>query len=221
MPIMFRCANCSAKIKVPDDKAGKKGKCPKCKAIVEIPFESDAEFLELAQKPRVTAKSREDKTVYMSNDENFDDEDVPELADEEVPPLVDEEEEEEIPDPRALADKKRSQTGIGKSPLASSRHSELLAKRLEAKNKKGGGFFWVLFGFILVIAHTIAAILLGVSLTLQSIEKDEKSLLEPAYKIMKFDTRIEKIKAAYKNTVKRDATVKTSKTDASTDKTKK
>ncbi|MBC8218292.1 MAG: hypothetical protein H8E73_07495 [Planctomycetes bacterium] len=35
--INFNCPNCSQKLKVPEDRAGKKGKCPKCKNPILIP----------------------------------------------------------------------------------------------------------------------------------------------------------------------------------------
>ncbi|MBL7152812.1 MAG: hypothetical protein ISS79_03785 [Phycisphaerae bacterium] len=35
--IRFNCPNCSQKFKVPEDRAGKKGKCPKCKNSILIP----------------------------------------------------------------------------------------------------------------------------------------------------------------------------------------
>ena len=35
--ITFNCDGCSATFKVPDDKAGKRGKCPRCGAVVSVP----------------------------------------------------------------------------------------------------------------------------------------------------------------------------------------
>jgi len=35
--IRFNCPSCSVKLKIPEDLAGKKGKCPKCKNIIVIP----------------------------------------------------------------------------------------------------------------------------------------------------------------------------------------
>lgn len=37
MPIAFRCAACGFQARVPDSYAGKRGKCPKCKGVVQIP----------------------------------------------------------------------------------------------------------------------------------------------------------------------------------------
>lgn len=42
MPIEFTCPSCSTSIRTPDGSAGKKGKCPKCAAIVQIPAASPA-----------------------------------------------------------------------------------------------------------------------------------------------------------------------------------
>ncbi len=35
--IQVACSGCGARLKVPDEKAGSRGRCPKCKAVVEIP----------------------------------------------------------------------------------------------------------------------------------------------------------------------------------------
>ncbi len=43
MPITFRCAACAKILRVPDTMAGKKGKCPKCDAILQVPTESEDE----------------------------------------------------------------------------------------------------------------------------------------------------------------------------------
>lgn len=37
MPLRFACPNCSKPLTVPDDRAGKKGTCPACKAAVTVP----------------------------------------------------------------------------------------------------------------------------------------------------------------------------------------
>lgn len=37
MPIAFRCAACGFQARVPDSYAGKRGKCPQCKGVVQIP----------------------------------------------------------------------------------------------------------------------------------------------------------------------------------------
>jgi hypothetical protein len=45
MGIRFRCHQCRNKINVKDFLAGKKGICPKCETRVQIPMQSEAEFL--------------------------------------------------------------------------------------------------------------------------------------------------------------------------------
>jgi predicted Zn finger-like uncharacterized protein len=37
--MLITCSNCQSKIRVPDSAAGKKGKCPKCGAVIAIPLE--------------------------------------------------------------------------------------------------------------------------------------------------------------------------------------
>ncbi|MFM8252512.1 MAG: YIP1 family protein [Planctomycetota bacterium] len=39
-PIEFACSNCGNTVKTPGSAAGKKGKCPRCQAIVDIPLQS-------------------------------------------------------------------------------------------------------------------------------------------------------------------------------------
>lgn len=40
MAIHFLCSHCGAKLRVPDEKGGKMGKCPKCSDPIHIPAES-------------------------------------------------------------------------------------------------------------------------------------------------------------------------------------
>ncbi|MCD4658008.1 MAG: hypothetical protein K8S87_10770, partial [Planctomycetes bacterium] len=49
MAIMFRCKSCNAKIKVPDNKAGKHGKCPKCANPVLVPYHTESEFINISE----------------------------------------------------------------------------------------------------------------------------------------------------------------------------
>lgn len=42
MPIEFRCSGCGKKMKTGDAHAGKRGKCPNCGAVVDIPVVSEA-----------------------------------------------------------------------------------------------------------------------------------------------------------------------------------
>lgn len=48
--IRFRCENCGCKIKVTEDNAGKKGKCPKCKKVLVVPEKNDND-LAFMEKP--------------------------------------------------------------------------------------------------------------------------------------------------------------------------
>ncbi|MCA9106338.1 MAG: DUF4190 domain-containing protein [Planctomycetales bacterium] len=41
MPISFTCSSCGRNLKTPDEMAGKKGKCPHCQAVMEIPLKSE------------------------------------------------------------------------------------------------------------------------------------------------------------------------------------
>ena len=50
--IRFRCRSCSKILKVPDEHGGKKGKCPNCGAVVNVPRSPSAEQAEpAAQRP--------------------------------------------------------------------------------------------------------------------------------------------------------------------------
>ena len=40
MPISFRCEKCDQLLRVPDDAAGKKAKCPSCSEVASVPMES-------------------------------------------------------------------------------------------------------------------------------------------------------------------------------------
>lgn len=48
--ISFCCKECGQKIKVSDKHAGKKGKCPKCRSVVLVPHQEDADVLKLSIK---------------------------------------------------------------------------------------------------------------------------------------------------------------------------
>lgn len=43
MPITLRCSSCAQSLKVPDSMAGRKGKCPKCGAVLVLPAAPDEE----------------------------------------------------------------------------------------------------------------------------------------------------------------------------------
>ena len=38
MPIPVQCQNCGKSMKVKDDMAGKRGKCPQCGSVIEVPM---------------------------------------------------------------------------------------------------------------------------------------------------------------------------------------
>jgi len=51
MPIEFNCQGCGTFIRTPDNSAGKKGKCPKCQTIVQIPAAAPAASFPPANPP--------------------------------------------------------------------------------------------------------------------------------------------------------------------------
>lgn len=53
MPIEFRCNACDQALRVPDERAGGRARCPKCSAIIEIPGgEVEVEVLDVAADSR-------------------------------------------------------------------------------------------------------------------------------------------------------------------------
>lgn len=58
MPIIVECGTCAAKMKAPDSAAGKKVKCPKCEAILDVPVEgAPAEAAPLQAPPPIPTQS--------------------------------------------------------------------------------------------------------------------------------------------------------------------
>ena len=58
MSITVTCPNCSASFRASDDHAGKRGKCPKCQAVIQVPRLADPPAEPAAQvfpKPAVAA----------------------------------------------------------------------------------------------------------------------------------------------------------------------
>ena len=43
--IEFRCLSCGSSYSVPDNRAGSRGKCPRCGNIMEVPIRSESEFI--------------------------------------------------------------------------------------------------------------------------------------------------------------------------------
>ena len=62
--IRTRCPNCNAKVKAPDEYAGKKGRCPECKSVVPLTNE-DSDTLEKTPKKAAPAP-----TISFSVEEN-------------------------------------------------------------------------------------------------------------------------------------------------------
>jgi phage FluMu protein Com len=56
MPITLRCSSCAQALKVPDNMAGRRGKCPKCGAVLVIPAAEEEEPEETARP--TTRKAR-------------------------------------------------------------------------------------------------------------------------------------------------------------------
>jgi hypothetical protein len=55
MPIIVHCKECGKKNNAPDNAAGKRGKCPACGAVMEIPVKHEAPIIELSAEPEVSA----------------------------------------------------------------------------------------------------------------------------------------------------------------------
>lgn len=58
MSIQFACASCSAAVQVPDNAAGKSGKCPKCGARIRVPAASTAAALPAPPPEAADASAR-------------------------------------------------------------------------------------------------------------------------------------------------------------------
>jgi len=54
MPIMFNCP-CGKTLRVPDEHAGRRAKCPACNAIVNIPAPEPEPVFEIVETPPVAA----------------------------------------------------------------------------------------------------------------------------------------------------------------------
>jgi DNA-directed RNA polymerase subunit RPC12/RpoP len=51
MPIEFHCAGCQKQLRVQDDAAGKRARCPQCGAIVEVPSAKSADLFDFSAEP--------------------------------------------------------------------------------------------------------------------------------------------------------------------------
>ena len=66
--IEFRCKNCGRKFSVPESRAGKKGKCPKCKNIVVVPeIQAVSPLTEPSDSgvPEVSSKNSADNIILL------------------------------------------------------------------------------------------------------------------------------------------------------------
>jgi DNA-directed RNA polymerase subunit RPC12/RpoP len=61
--IRFHCENCGQKLSVPQTKAGKKGRCPKCKNIVVVPKVEDTKSVANQTKPGASEISSKDSIL--------------------------------------------------------------------------------------------------------------------------------------------------------------
>ena len=123
--IKFNCEHCGKSITAPDEYAGKKGKCPGCKAVVIIQdpdvledvdvIEDDVEVAEEVAAPvkkpaaKPVSAIRATSTPTAKNPRrpiDDDDEDIPEAEE-----IVDEEEEDEEERPRKKKKKNRKWRG--------------------------------------------------------------------------------------------------------------
>ncbi|MCP4455838.1 MAG: hypothetical protein GY809_30635 [Planctomycetes bacterium] len=59
MAIPFQCKHCGKKIEAPDKLAGKRGKCPKCRATLVIPDPAQAEDVPLRLQPLDSEEEQE------------------------------------------------------------------------------------------------------------------------------------------------------------------
>ncbi|MBY0526081.1 MAG: hypothetical protein K2R98_21985 [Gemmataceae bacterium] len=62
MPVVINCPSCKATLRAPDEWAGKKTRCPKCKSVIDVPAikkkppEEDFEEVEVVEEPEEKAK---------------------------------------------------------------------------------------------------------------------------------------------------------------------
>jgi phage FluMu protein Com len=85
MPISMTCSNCNKTLKVPDDLAGKKVRCPACKTVLAVPVpEEDVEAIEEeAPPPKKPSNAIKPEKALPPNRRNDDDDDEEERDDEE------------------------------------------------------------------------------------------------------------------------------------------
>lgn len=91
MPITFNCA-CGKTLRVPDEHAGRRAKCPACAAVVTVPAPEEEPILEVVENPpapptaapgtrpygKVVDDDSDDGTTYsLAPDKSKDDDDAP------------------------------------------------------------------------------------------------------------------------------------------------
>ena len=70
--ITFNCQGCGVELVVPDEKQGKKGKCPKCKTIIIVPEPFDKTSLhDKTTKVSIKDKRLKDLLDYLFNESSF------------------------------------------------------------------------------------------------------------------------------------------------------
>ncbi len=73
MAILVQCPECETKLKVKDESAGKKARCPRCQTVIPVPLEEEPEVVEerVVDRPRPSPKKSRDE------DEEDEDEEEP------------------------------------------------------------------------------------------------------------------------------------------------
>jgi len=67
MPISLVCSNCEKNLKIPDEMAGKKVRCPACKTVLTVPaVEEEEEAVDEDEAPPPPKKKPAAKKTYTS-----------------------------------------------------------------------------------------------------------------------------------------------------------
>ncbi|MGE0432407.1 MAG: hypothetical protein AB7K09_14345 [Planctomycetota bacterium] len=204
MPIRFNCYECGRLITVPDEAAGKRGRCPGCNSQQPVPRKSTVGTGKVGAgtgKVKTGGATAAKRKTGGANRPGLD-------ADEIVPGMEDDEDNEDnLPavelddDLRSLIDGNEEETGAGTAAGGGNRKKKRSARvsgatsvalsaaekremtraatraaMEEMKKKQTGGraFLWVVFGFFLLVLHTAGAILLGAMITLAYAENPKQ-----------------------------------------------
>jgi ribosomal protein S27E len=73
MSLSLRCKGCKSTLKVPDQFAGKKVKCPKCAAVIAVPRKEEEEFVAVEVKEQRVKAGPARKTKPSRRDDDDDD----------------------------------------------------------------------------------------------------------------------------------------------------